>query len=203
MSKLDWKKELGFLYEASAKKASLVDVPELGFLMIDGHGNPNTEPRFRDAVEALYGLSYTLKFEIKLADPEQDYKVMPLEAVWWMADGSAFNMDDRKRWCWTLMIGQPEAVTPARIKRAREDLKKRRSSPLLDEVRYERWREGFAAQVLHVGPYDAEGPTLDLLRAFIEEQGKTRRGKHHEIYLSDPRRCAPEKLKTILRNPVE
>ncbi|MCC6487850.1 MAG: GyrI-like domain-containing protein [Candidatus Hydrogenedentes bacterium] len=202
MSKLDWKKELAHLYEASAKKVSLVDVPEQGFLMIDGHGNPNTEPRFRDAVEALYGLSYTLKFEIKLSAPEQDYKVMPLEALWWMADGSPFDMNDKKQWCWTLLIGQPDVVTPARVERAREDLKKRRSSPLIDEVRYERWKEGLAAQVLHVGPYDAEGPTLDLLHAFIGEHGKRPRGKHHEIYLSDPRRCAPDKLKTILRNPV-
>ena len=202
MSKLDWKKELPHLYEASAKKASLVEVPELGFLMIDGHGNPNTEPRFRDAVEALYGLSYTLKFEIKLADSEQDYRVMPLEALWWMADGSPFNMDAKKQWRWTLMIGQPDVVTPARVEQARDDLKKRRSSPLFDEVRYERWREGLAAQVLHIGPYDAERTTLDILHDFVSQQGKRLHGKHHEIYLSDPRRCAPEKLKTILRNPV-
>lgn len=202
MPKFDWKRDLKDLYHAPVKTPSFVEVPEMGFLMIDGQGNPNTVPEFRDAVEALYGLSYTLKFSIKRANPGDDFKVMPLEGLWWMAGGGPFNMETKEEWRWTLMIGQADVVTADRVVAAQEELRTKRSSPALADVRFERWCEGAAAQILHVGPYDAEAATLEKLHEFVREHGRKLHGKHHEIYLSDPRRCAPEKLKTILRHPV-
>ncbi len=202
MAKFDWKKDLKVLYHASAGKPVLVDVPEMGYLMVDGQGNPNTEPAFRDAVEALYGLSYTVKFTVKQENADLDFKVFPLEALWWMASGGPFDMNTKDQWRWTMLMALPSHIGQSHVTEAHEKLEARRHSPALDLVRFEKWHEGPAVQVLHVGPYDAEGPTIELLHQFARDAGKTIHGKHHEIYLSDPRRCAPEKLKTILRHPV-
>jgi len=204
VEKSDLRKQLAPLYKASAKEPVLVTVPAMNFLMVDGRGDPNTAPEFQQAIDALYGLSYTLKFAYKKREGI-DYRVMGLEGLWWSEGedpGEAFRKGDKSRWQWTLMIAQPDFVTPAALDEAREELLARRPSPAARHVRLERYQEGLAAQVLHVGPYDQERPTIERLHAFFRERGCERAGKHHEIYMSDPRRCAPERLKTILRQPV-
>jgi len=204
MEKLDLRKQLAPLYKASAKQPALVEVPAMNFLMVDGRGDPNTAPEFQQAIEALYGLSYTLKFALKKRGGV-DYGVMGLEGLWWAEGGDpaeAFRSGDKARWRWTLLIAQPDFITRAAVEAARQELLARRPNPAAAGARLERFQEGLSAQVLHVGPYAEEAATLDRLHAFIRDKGLQVAGKHHEIYLSDPRRCAPERLKTILRHPV-
>ncbi len=170
--------------------------------MIDGRGDPNTSPRFRQAVEALYGLSYTMKFASKKAGGP-DWTVMGLEGLWWTDTQGNFRIDLRKdRWNWTMLIVQPQVVTAKMLAKTAKELAAKKDNPAIAQVRLERLTEGLSAQVLHVGPYDAEAPTIALLHEFIAAQGRRPRGKHHEIYLGDPRRAAPQKLKTLLRQPV-
>jgi hypothetical protein len=191
------------LYKASAGKPRIVYVPEMSFVMIDGHGDPNTSPDYKDAIQALYAISYTLKFALK-REPGIQYRVGPLEGLWWAEDMTRFGVDGKEGWNWTMMIAQPDAVTPERFELAREEARRKKQLPAIDGVRLERFEEGESAQVLHVGPFSAEGPTILELHAFIQEQGHSFDGKlqkHHEIYLSDPRRSAPEKWKTIIRQP--
>ncbi|MBI4927379.1 MAG: GyrI-like domain-containing protein [Anaerolineae bacterium] len=200
MQKVDLIQPLKSLFNPPAKTPVLVNVPPQSFLMIDGEGAPDSA-LYQEVVGALYTLAYTLKFAIK-KELEIDYKVMALEGLWWMAEGVDFSFDDRANWRWTMMIAQPEWVTPERFERARvEALKKGKSQAA--RARLETLDEGRAAQIMHIGPYSAEPPTVAKLHAFIAEQGLRPRGKHHEIYLGDPNRSAPEKLKTILRQPVE
>lgn len=201
-TKVDFKVEHKELYRAKRDPA-LVDVPELGFLMVDGHGDPNTATEYTQAVEALYTVSYSLKFAIKRARDGFDYGVMPLEGLWWVADMSKFTSSKKSDWDWTAMIMQPDQVTQDLLEDALANATAKKSLPAAAKLRLERFREGLAAQVMHIGPYDAEGPTIKRLHELIAESGRTRRGKHHEIYLSDPRRCAPEKLRTIIRQPVD
>jgi len=190
---------------AASRTPELVRVPSLSFLMVDGHGDPNGSDDYRAAIQVLYGLSYTMKFGVR-SEIGLSYRVGPLEGLWWsddMADFSAARKDD---WRWTAMIAQPDEVTPARFERAIEELRRKRPLSATDRVRLARFEEGLAGQVLHVGPYRDEGPTIERLHAFIREQGFTfdgRHEKHHEIYLGDPRRAAPEKLRTIIRQPVD
>ena len=187
---------------APAREPSLVEVPDLAFLMVDGHGDPNTAPEFSEAIEALYTVAYAAKFAIKRAPEGIDYRVMPLEGVFWTADMSTFATGERSAWDWTLMIMQPDQVTPEVFGEAQATASEKKSLDAIGRMRLEVFAEGLAAQVLHIGPYAAEGPTIQRLHAFIAEQGYERTGKHHEIYLSDPRRAAPERLKTVLRQPV-
>jgi hypothetical protein len=198
---IDFKRELRELY-APAREPSLVEVPDLAFLMIDGHGDPNTAPEFSEAIEALYTVAYTAKFAIKRAPEGIDYRVMPLEGVFWTADMSTFATGERSAWDWTLMIMQPDQVTSEVLGEALAIASEKKSLDAIGRMRLEVFAEGLAAQVLHIGPYAAEGPTIQRLHAFIAERGYERTGKHHEIYLSDPRRTAPERLKTVLRQPV-
>jgi len=205
MEKLDLRKQLASLYKASAREPALVEVPALNYLMIDGRGDPDTTPAFMQAIEALYGLSYTLKFGLK-AREGLDWRVMGLEGLWWSKGkdpGEAFRKGERARWQWTLIIPQPDFVTRAFVEEARAELLARREMPAAKLVRLERLEEGPSAQILHVGPYAEEAPTIDLMHAFIHEKGYELAGKHHEIYMSDPRRTKPERLKTILRQPVK
>jgi hypothetical protein len=201
-TKVNFKVEHKELYRAKREPA-LVDVPELGFLMVDGHGDPNTATEYTQAVEALYTVSYSLKFAIKRARDGFDYGVMPLEGLWWVRDMSKFTSSKKSDWDWTAMIMQPDQVTQDLLEDALANATAKKSLPAAAKLRLERFREGPAAQVMHIGPYDAEGPTIKRLHELIAESGRTRRGKHHEIYLSDPRRCAPEKLRTIIRQPVD
>ncbi len=202
MLKIDYKKELKHLYKPSSKKVEIVDVPQMNFLMLDGAGDPNTAQEFKDAVEALFGVSYTLKFMIKKSDLEVDYGVMPLEGLWWAEDMSRFSIEKKSDWKWTLMIMQPEYVSAERVDKAIEQVKKKKQLPALPKMRFEALTEGKAAQILHVGPFSEEGPSVEKVHQCIEENGSKRSGKHHEIYLSDFRRTAPERLKTIIRQPM-
>jgi hypothetical protein len=183
----------------------LVRVPSTSFLMIDGHGDPNTSEAYRDAIAALYATSYTLKFAIK-REAGLDYKVGPLECLWWAGDMAEFTTGHKAGWSWSAMIAQPEEVTPQRLAAALEELhRKKKDLPGLNKMRLERLEEGLCGQVLHIGPFSAEGPTIERLHAFIRSHGYDfdgRRQKHHEIYTSDPRRSAPAKWRTIIRQPV-
>lgn len=201
--KIDLKKDFKHLFNPPAKEVVIIDVPEMNFIMIDGKGDPNTGQEFKDAVEALYGLSYTLKFMLKKGELGIDYVVAPLEGLWWTDDMREFSMENKGIWKWTLMILQPEFVTKDLFDRAFEQYIKKKNLPALPKVKFERFHEGLSAQVMHIGPYSTEGPTVEKIHGFIKENGYSFQGKHHEIYLGDPRRSAPEKLKTVLRQPVK
>ncbi len=201
MQKRDYKKELKQLYKPSAKKVVLVDVPEMNFLMIDGQGDPNSSQAFQDAVAALYPLAYTLKFMVKKGEIGVDYGVLPLEGLWWSDDMTTFSVDKKEDWQWTLMIMQPEYITEEMVATAKEEVERKKNPPALPLVRFASFQEGRAAQTLHVGPFSEEGPTVEKVHRFIEEQGEQRTGKHHEIYLSDIRRAAPKNWKTVIRQP--
>ncbi len=170
--------------------------------MIDGHGDPNTSDDYRDAIVTLFSIAYTLKFAFKLAPGGFDYGVMPLEGLWWGADRVDVVTADKSNWNWTAMIMQPDEITDEMVADAVVRAALKRPVPASDKLRLERFREGRSAQVLYVGPYSDELPTIQELHAFIAQQGYTPSGKHHEIYLGDPRRSAPEKLRTIIRQPV-
>jgi len=203
MEKLDLRKTLKRLYSPSAKAPEMVDVPEMPYLMVDGQGDPNTSQDFMDAMQALFTVGYTMKFMLKKR-PENplDFGVMAPEGLWW-TEGEGFDYTHRDGWRWTLLMPLPDAVTEADFAAACEEVRrKKKDVPALGKLRYERWCEGPCAQIMHLGPYCDEPPTIERLHAFIAEQGHSLRGKHHEIYLSDPRRTAPEKMKTILRQPV-
>lgn len=199
-TKIDHKRELKELYSARAGEPTLVDVPELSYLMVSGIGEPGGEP-FRQAIDALYTTSFTLKFQLKRSAEGLDFVVMPLQGLW-EGDPATFLAGQRSIWEWTLMILQPEQVTEDMVARAREGASKKRVLPALGKLRLERLREGTAAQILHVGPYETERVTIERLHAFIAERDLAFAGRHHEIYLSDPSRTAPEKLRTIIRQPV-
>ncbi|HZD44205.1 MAG TPA: GyrI-like domain-containing protein [Methanomicrobiales archaeon] len=203
MTKIDLKKQLSHLHNPPAHTPVLVDVPSMQFLMVDGKGDPGTSQEYRDAMEALYALSYTLKFMVKKGEQGIDYVVPPLEGLWWAEKMEAFRVGDRNAWQWTSLIMQPEVVTVELFERARAEVGRKKDPPALRKVRFLQFHEGLSAQVLHMGPFAGEGPTVERLHTFIQEKGYRLRGKHHEIYLSDPRRIAPEKMKTILRQPVE
>ena len=201
MAKVDFKKELKHLYSASAKEVAVVDVPTMNFIMIDGAGDPNTVPEFQEAMGALYPVSYTLKFMLKKS-VGFDYVVSPPEGLWWTDDMGRFSVAKKEAWKWTLMIMQPEQVTAELYDEAVAQVRKKKNPPALSKLRLEPFCEGPSVQILHIGPYAAEGPTITKLHHFARENGYRLHGKHHEIYLSDPRRAAPEKMKTILRQPV-
>lgn len=201
MQKIDYKKVLGKYYKASAKKVVEVQVPAMNFLMVDGNGAPDTK-KYREAVEALYSVSYTLKFMIKKSDAEVDYGVMPLEGLWWADDMSDFVNDNKSSWIWTMMIMQPECVTKERVQIAVTQVKDKKNLPAIDKVRFQSFSEGKCAQTLHLGPFSEEGPTVDRVHAFIGGRGSEIVGRHHEIYLSDIRRAAPENWKTVIRQPM-
>ncbi len=203
MQKIDHKKIFKHLYKPSAKKVEIVNVPKMNFLMIDGKGDPNTSQEFQDAVEALFGLSYTVKFMVKKGDMAIDYAVMPLEGLWWIDDMSKFSVEDKSDWKWTLMMMQPEFVTPDLIENGIEELRRKKDPVALPKIRFEFFEEGKSAQVMHIGPFSEEGPTVEKVHQFIEENGFERRGKHHEIYLSDIRRGNPANWKTVIRQPMK
>lgn len=203
MEKRDLKKELKHLYSTSVKKPIMVDVPAMHILMIDGSGDPNTSEDFQDAVNVLYSVSYTLKFAVKKGGPGIDYGVMPLEGLWWSEDMSQFSPDKKEDWLWTLMIMQPDFITREMIDEAIEATSQKKELSSLGHLRFEQYHEGFAAQIMHKGPFSEEEATIRHLHQFIDEQDYQRSGKHHEIYLSDIRRAKPENWRTILRQPVQ
>jgi hypothetical protein len=202
MEKTDYLKQLKHLYGPSAKKVECVDVPQMNFLMVDGEGDPNTSKAFSDAIEALYPVAYTLKFMVKKGPLAVDYGVMPLEALWWADDMSAFATGNKDAWKWTVMIMQPEFITVEMVTNAIAEVAKKKKPVSLPLVRFDSFKEGKAAQTLHIGHFSEEGPTIERVHTFIEDNGSQRVGKHHEIYLSDLRRTAPEKWKIIVRQPM-
>ncbi len=203
MKKIDYKKELKHLYRPSPKRVNIVGVPEMNFLMIDGHGDPNTAKDYTDAIETLFALSYALKFMVKKGEIEIDYGVMPLEGLWWVDDMSQFDVTDKANWNWTSMIMQPEFVTQTLFSEACQQVKKKKTLKALPKIRFEPFFEGKSAQTMHIGPFSEEGPTIERVHEFIQSNGYKKTGKHHEIYLSDIRRAAPEKWKTVIRQPLQ
>jgi len=201
MKTIDLKKTLKPYYTASATKPAFVDVPPMSCLMVDGTGDPNGQV-FQEAVGSIYSVAYTLKFAFK-KDKAVDYPVMALEGLWCADDVADFLNDKRDAWKWTLFIVLPDVVTRKDVAQAIDTVKKKAKFPRFPEVRFEKFAEGRAAQIMHVGPYAAERPTIERLHRFVAEQGLKLRGRHHEIYLGDPRRSAPEKLRTIIRHPVD
>lgn len=212
MKTLDLKKDLKYLYLPSAKKVELVRVPPLQFAMIDGaiekDSAPGVSPKFQEATQAMYGIAYTLKFMMKKRKTHAvDYPVMALEGLWWVEDG-IFDITVKDNWCYTLMILQPDVVTQANFEEARAEVRRKRGeSAALGQLRLATFDEGWCMQVMHVGPYATEPATMERMKAFAEENGYRDGvglgGKHHEIYLGDPRKADPAKLKTVLRHPVE
>jgi len=202
MQKLDLKKQWKHLYQPKPGELLEVTVPPLTYLMVDGEGDPNKSEAFQQAIEALYSLSYTLKFSLKKSPRPVDYGVMPLEGLWWADDPRVFHQADKSTWKWTAMILQPEFISRAQVDAAFEQVRKKKNPVALDRVRFETLDEGPSVQILYTGPFSEEGPTIERMHELIHAKGKELYGKHHEIYLSDPRRTAPEKLKTILRQPM-
>ena len=200
MKKVDYKKKLKHLYGPSSKKIVIVEVPSMNYFMVDGEGGPAAES-YQQAIEALYGLSFTVKFDVKKG-VGLDYTVMPLEGLWWAKDITAFSADRKDEWLWKMMIMQPDYVTAKHVNAATKQLREKKNPLALDKIRFESYHEGPSVQILHIGPYDDEGPTIAQMHKFIDENGYQLHMKHHEIYLSDPRRSKPEKLKTVLRQPI-
>lgn len=203
MEKLDFKKKLKPLYQPSAKEVEQVYVPTMNYLMADGEGDPNTSPAFAAIVEALFSLSYTLKFMVKKGVRAIDYSVMPLEGLWWADDMSAFSTADKSRWKWTLMIMQPDFISKEMVDAAIAEVKEKKNPAALSKVRFETLAEGSAAQIMHIGPFSEESPNIERVHQFIESSGHNRVGKHHEIYMSDIRKMPPSKWKTIIRQPMQ
>lgn len=202
MTKVDYKKELKKFYTARPGKPAVVTIPKMNFIIIDGKGDPSTSSDYMDAIQTLYPVAYTLKFLCKNKYGE-DFRVMPLESLWWTKNMADFSEKNKNDWLWSAMIMQPAVVTAKRFAEAIELVKNKKPPKLLNKVRFEVYDEGRAAQVLHVGPYAEEGPTIKRLHAFIRQQGgKLDAAKHHhEIYLGDPRRTDPSRLKTLIRQP--
>ncbi|MFD0591772.1 GyrI-like domain-containing protein [Catellatospora coxensis] len=181
----------------------MVDVPELRYIAVDGHGDPNTATAYPEAVEALFTTAYTLKFASKKG-LGRDFVVGPLEGLWRADDPQAFVTRDKQAWSWTMMISQPDWITEDMVRAAVAEAAKKKDNPALAGVRLISLTEGRSVQILHVGSYDDEAPTLDRLHhRYLPDNGLTFNGDHHEIYLSDARRTEPAKLKTILRQPVK
>ena len=201
MKKIDFKKELKQLYGPTVRQVVEVVVPAMKFLMVDGKGAPDSSPEFGEATEALFGVSYAIKFAVKKGTLAIDYGVMPLEGLWWADDMSSFSSGDKSEWQWTLMIMQPEFVTSEMIDAAIAQVTQKKNPIAITKLRFEEFSEGRCAQTLHVGPFSEEGPTIARVHEFIAERGK-RSGKHHEIYLSDIRKAAPEKWRNVIRQPL-
>ena len=213
MKILDLKKDLKYLYQPSAKKVEILKVPKLQFAMIDGAiekgSEPGKSPLFAEATQALYSISYTLKFMLKKRKTNAiDYPVMALEGLWWVEDGM-FDITIKDNWFYTLMILQPEVITKDIFAEGLEQVhKKKGDSPILSKFRLAYFEEGLCMQIMHIGPYATEPATVERMRTFAVENGYRDRvgppnGKHHEIYLGDPRKADPAKLKTVLRHPLE
>jgi hypothetical protein len=219
MKTVDLRKQHRALYQASSKTAELIEVQDLPFLTVDGciepGAAPGNSPAFAAAVQALYASAYTLKFSFKKRRTGAvDWPVMPLEAIWWV-EGGEFDISRPDDWSWRAMILQPDQVTAEALDEAVTQVRKKKPSPALEQLRLLRFEEGLCVQMLHLGPYATEPATVERMRAFAREQGlverhevvKGRAGLEvrdlHEIYLSDPRRTAPAKLKTLIRHPVK
>ena len=206
IKKSDLRKKLKYLYAPSAGKVEIVDVPSFNFAMIDGETKsdetPGTSQEYQNAIDALYGASFTLKFMSKLREKNPiDYPVMALEGLWWTESGE-FDFNKKEPWKWTMMIMQPQRIIREMFQDALEQVRKKRENPALPKIRLEGFHEGLSMQIMHIGPYSEETRTIAKMHGFARENGFSVNGKHHEIYLGDPRRAKPDKLRTILRHPI-
>ena len=197
----DWRKDLKALYFPPSKQVVEVDIPPLNFFAVVGEGNPNGSKEFQGAVDALYSMSYTLKFMIKKAAPDKDFRVGPLEGLWWNTLDGALEKGRKEDWKWKIMILQPAFIDAAITEKIRTEVVKKKDNPLVKSVFLEGLHEGRSAQIMYIGPWDKEGPTIESVHEFIKGRGGRPKGKHHEIYMSDPRRASPDKLKTVVRQP--
>jgi len=205
-SKIDFKKTMKGFYQPSSKEVTQVDVPEMQFLMIDGIGSPGDSKEYQDALAVLYPIAFKTKFLSKKKG--KDYVVPPLEGLWWADNMDDFTKGERNKWKWTMMIMQPDWITQDMINEAIKVTKDKKPelSELLPKLRLEQYKEGRAAQIMHIGPYSEEEPTIQKMHNFIKKVGGSFDGhkkKHHEIYLSDPRRANPATMKTVIRQPFE
>lgn len=201
MEKLDLKKLYKTFYSPSAKEFTILDIPPLNYLMVDGHGNPNTVPAYAQAIQTLYGLTYTIKFHVKKT-LEKDFTVMGLEGLWWVPDMNKFSTSRKDDWDWTAIMLMPDFINQEIFTEAKRQLVAKGKGPLAEIARLETYNEGTCVQVMYFGPYADEGPTIAKMHAHAIENGYVLDGKHHEIYMNDARRVAPEKLKTIIRQPI-
>lgn len=208
MANLDMKKTLKHLFTPSTKQVGIVEIPPMSYLMIGGEGNPNTSEQYVEAVQALYNMAYAIRAICKEAGDV--FTVMPLEGLWMVKGMDGVPEDfqltpaDKDNFVWTMMILQPDFVTADMVEQARETVSKKKPAPLrLAEVYFETYHEGDAAQLMHIGPYADEGPNIARIHQYIADNGWKLSKKHHEIYISDPRKVAPEKMKTIIRQPFE
>lgn len=203
MQKIDHTKEFSYLYKQPKNKVSLVEVPQMQFLRIDGEKDPNQNPDYSDAVSALYSIAYKIKFAVKKGPLAIDYKVMPLEGLWWADDMGEFTLHDRTNWKWTMMIMQPDFITLDIFNDALVQVKTKKAIPKLDNVRFAPFTEGLCMQIFHQGPYgEGERETIQQLHNHISKEGFRLHGRHHEIYFNSPQKTASENLKTIIRQPV-
>ena len=203
MSKVDYKKELKELYSCKQEPV-LVNVPSLQYLSVEGKGDPNTSKEYQNAIEALFPVAFKIKF-ISKKELNKDYVVLPLEGMWWTEDMSKFSVDNKNDWLWNSLIMQPAHIDEEMLEKAKIEVTKKKELASLDKVKLISIEEGLSAQIMHIGPYSDEAPTIAKLHGFIEKQGYSFDGlrqKHHEIYLSDMRKTSPEKLRTIVRQPV-
>jgi hypothetical protein len=203
LKKIDFKKELKHLYNPPVKEVVEVVVPTMNFLMVDGEGDPNISQAYVDAIEALFTVSYTLKFMVKKGELAIDYGVMPLEGLWWTDDMTKFSPDNKSVWKWTAMIMQPDFISREMADHAIAEVKKKKNPSAVNKIQFASWQEGKCAQIMHIGPFSEEGPTIETLHRFIDTCKRQRTGKHHEIYLSDIRKADPKKWKTIVRQPMQ
>ena len=201
MEKLDLKKLYKTLYNPSAKEFTILEIPPLKYLMVDGHGDPNTAPAYAQAIQTLYGLAYTIKFHVKKT-LEKDFTVMGLEGLWWVPDMSHFSTSRKDDWDWTAIMLMPDFVDQEIFAEAKRQLIAKGKGPLAEIARLEAYEEGTCVQVMYFGLYANEGPTIAKMHAHAIENGYRLDGKHHEIYMNDARRVAPDKLKTIIRQPI-
>ena len=195
MKKIDLKKENKTYFTASHKQVTMTMVPPSYYLTFSGKGDPNTSPLYQSAIEVLFSVSYAIKFLIKKGPMAIDYGVLPLEGLWWVENMTEFNIQNKSNWLWKAMIMQPNFVDQSMVSAAIEQVQKKKGFPQLEHLVFESLDEKIVAQILHKGPYSEEGPTIETLHQFIKEHDYTFNGHHHEIYLSDPRRCAARKTK--------
>jgi hypothetical protein len=198
--KIGFKKTFKSLYNPPKGGFQIVDVPKMNYLMIDGRGNPNTSGLYKQSVEVLYTMSYGIKFSFK--EQGLDHVIPPLEGLWWMQDMNDFTLANKDLWEWTMMIMQPEWVFNESVERARDEAYRKKKLPMLNNVRFEMCCEGLSIQTLYTGAYDHEATTIAQMHNYIKDNGFEFNGKHHEIYIGDPRKTLPEKLQTILRQPI-
>ena len=207
MNKIDLRKQYKEFYNPPADHVTIVTIPTFQFVMIDGRiepgTTPGTSPSFQQAMDVLYGAAYTLKFMSKLRRENPiDYTVMGLEALWWIEDGE-FDITKPDNWYWTAMILQPDHITDDMFREAQIKIKEKKPNPGIDKLRLDKFNEGLCVQIMHVGPYATEPITVKKMGEFTAQNGYQMQHKHHEVYIGNPLRADPARLKTILRHPIK